>query len=128
MELSSHEKTNSVSCHGHPCARQLVEHAEPRGDLGPGVDSVRPALEKLIPQFESKTGYKVNVTWARGPASKERVASGDIFDAAIMTGPIGDVLASGQVVISSVKTLAGLKLSVTVRQGAPSLIFPPSKR
>ena len=49
----------------------------------------RPALEKLIPQFESKTGYKVNVTWARGPASKERVASGDIFDAAIMTGPIG---------------------------------------
>ena len=47
------------------------------------------------------------------------LASGDIFDAAIMTGPIGDVLASGQVVISSVKTLAGLKLSVTVRQGAP---------
>ncbi len=46
------------------------------------------------------------------------MASGDIFDAAIMTGPIGDVLASGQVVISSVKTLAGLKLSVTVRQGA----------
>ena len=79
----------------------------------------RPALNKLIPQFESKTGYKVNLTWARGPASKERVASGDIFDAAIMTGPIGDVLASGQVVISSVKTLAGLKLSVTVRQGAP---------
>jgi molybdate transport system substrate-binding protein len=79
----------------------------------------RPALDKLIPQFESETGYTVNVTWARGPASKERVASGDIFDAAIMTGPIGDVLASGQVVISSVKTLAGLKLSVTVRQGAP---------
>ena len=88
----------------------------------------RPALNKLIPQFESKTGYKVNLTWARGPASKERVASGDIFDAAIMTGPIGDVLASGQVVISSVKTLAGLKLSVTVGRARPSPIFPPSRR
>ena len=36
-----------------------------------------------------------------------------------MAGPIGDVLASGQVVISSVRTLSGMKLSVTVRQGAP---------
>lgn len=80
---------------------------------------VQPALNKLIPQFESKTGYKVNFTWAPGPASRGRVASGDIFDAAIMAGPIGDVLASGQVVISSVKTLSGLKLAVTVRQGAP---------
>ena len=42
-----------------------------------------------------------------------------MFDAAIMAGPIGDVLASGQVVISSVRTLSGMKLSVTVRQGAP---------
>ncbi len=80
---------------------------------------VQPALNKLIPQFESKTGYKVNFTWVTGPVSRERVASGDMFDAAIMAGPIGDVLASGQAVISSVKTLSGLKLSVTVRQGAP---------
>ena len=78
----------------------------------------RPAIEKLIPQFESKTGHKVKLTWAPGPDSKERVAAGDIFDVAIMAGPVGDVLASGQVVISSVKTLSGLKLSVTVRSGA----------
>jgi molybdate transport system substrate-binding protein len=80
---------------------------------------VQPALNKLIPHFESKSGYKINFTWVAGPASRERVATGDIFDAAIMAGPIGEVLASGQVVISSVKTLSGLKLSVTVRQGAP---------
>jgi len=80
---------------------------------------VQPALDRLIPQFEKKSGYKVNLTFVAGPLSRERVATGDIFDAAIMAGPIGDVLASGQVVISSVKTLSGLKLSVTVRQGAP---------
>jgi molybdate transport system substrate-binding protein len=47
------------------------------------------------------------------------VADGDIFDAAFIAGPIDNVLASGQVVISSVRTLTGLKLSVTVREGAP---------
>ena len=80
---------------------------------------VQPALDKLIPVFEKKSGYKVNFTWVTGPVSRGRVASGDMFDAAIMAGPIGDVLASGQVVISSVRTLSGMKLSVTVRQGAP---------
>ena len=89
---------------------------------------VQPALDKLIPAFEKKTGYKVNFTWAAGPASRGRVATGDIFDAAIMAGPIGEVLASGQVVISSVKTLSGLKLSVTVRQGAPKPDIPVSTR
>src|SRR5688500_13948342 len=80
---------------------------------------VEPALDKLIPVFEKKKGYRVNFTWVTGPVSRGRVASGDVFDAAIMAGPIGEVLASGQVVISSVRTLSGLKLSVTVRQGAP---------
>jgi molybdate transport system substrate-binding protein len=79
----------------------------------------QPALDRLIPQFENKTGYEVRVTWAPGPATKSRVADGDIFDAAFIAGPIGDVLASGQVVIGSVRTLTGLRLSVTVREGAP---------
>ena len=80
---------------------------------------VKPALDRLIPQFEKTSGYKVNLTLVAGPASKERVATGDIFDVALMAGPVGDVLASGQVVMSSVKTVSGLKLSITVRQGAP---------
>ena len=28
---------------------------------------VQPALDKLIPVFEKKTGYKVNFTWVTGP-------------------------------------------------------------
>src|SRR5687767_12099168 len=62
------------------------------------------------------------------PGSQERVAAGDIFDLAIMAGPVGDVLASGQVVINNVETLSGLQLSVTVRSGAGNRIFPPSTR
>ena len=80
---------------------------------------VQPALEKLIPRFEKTSGYRVNLTAVTGPQTKERVVSGDIFDVVLMAGPIGDVLGSGQVVISSVKTVSGLKLSVTIRQGMP---------
>jgi molybdate transport system substrate-binding protein len=79
----------------------------------------KPALDKLIPGFESKTGYKVKFTWGSGVTARERVASGEIFDASIVFAPFTDALASGQVVVSSAKTLAGIKLSVTVRQGAP---------
>ena len=79
----------------------------------------QPALDRLIPRFEKGTGCKVNLTWGIGPAARRRIVSGEIFDAAIMPGPIGDVLGSGQVVISSVKTVSGLKLCLTVRQGAP---------
>ena len=79
----------------------------------------RPALDKVIPGFESKTGYKVNFTWGTGVTARERVASGEIFDASIVFAPFTEALASGQVVVSSAKTLAGIKLSVTVRQGGP---------
>src|SRR5215813_8163727 len=77
----------------------------------------RPALDKVIPGFESKTGYKVNFTWGTGVTARERIASGEIFDASIVFAPFTEALASGQVIVNSAKTLAGIKLSVTVRQG-----------
>jgi molybdate transport system substrate-binding protein len=79
----------------------------------------KPALDKVIPVFESKTGHKVNFTWGTGVTARERIASGEIFDASIVFAPFTEALASGQVVVNSAKTLAGIKLSVTVRQGAP---------
>src|SRR5262245_59267072 len=79
----------------------------------------RPALDKVIPGFESKTGYKVNFTWGTGVTARERIASGEIFDASIVFAPFTDALASGQVVVNSAKTLACIRLSVTVKQGAP---------
>ena len=79
----------------------------------------QPALDRLIPAFEKRTGYKVNFTWGTGVTARERVASGEIHDVAIVFAPFTEALASGQVVIGSARTLAGIKLSVTVRQGAP---------
>src|SRR5258705_13782708 len=73
----------------------------------------RPALDKVIPGFESKTGYKVTFTWGTGVTARERVASGEMFDASIVFAPFTEALASGQVVVNSAKTLAGIKLSVT---------------
>src|SRR3989442_410118 len=36
----------------------------------------KPALDKLIPGFESKTGYKVKFTWGSGVTARERVVKG----------------------------------------------------
>src|SRR5436190_24076677 len=44
----------------------------------------KPALDKVIPGFESKTGNKVNFTWGTGRTARERIASGEIFDAVIV--------------------------------------------
>ena len=85
--------------------------------IAPG--GIRAAMEQLIPVFESKTGYKVKAAYGSGPASRQMVARGDAVDVAIVQSPLEEVLASGQVVESSVKPLASIQLGVALKKGAP---------
>jgi molybdate transport system substrate-binding protein len=83
--------------------------------VAPG--GLKPAIEQLIPGFESKTGYKVKATYGSG--SKDRVARGEAFDVPIVQPPYPEMLASGNVVASSETPLASVALGVAVRHGAP---------
>ena len=83
--------------------------------IAPG--GLKPAIEQLIPGFESKTGYKVKATYGSG--SKDRVARGEAFDVPIVQPPYPEMLASGNVVASSETPLASVALGVAVRHGAP---------
>src|SRR5579863_7089638 len=74
--------------------------------IGPG--GVKAAVEQLIPSFERKTGYKVKATFGSGLGTKKQVASGEAFDVPIVQPPYPEVLASGNVVVSSATTLAGV--------------------
>lgn len=85
--------------------------------IGPG--GVRAAVEQLIPGFERKTGYKVKATFGSGLGTKRQVASGEAFDVPIVQPPYPEVLASGNVVAGSAKTLATVAVGVAVRKGAP---------
>jgi len=85
--------------------------------IGPG--GVRSAVEKLIPGFEKKTGYKVKATFGSGIGTKQQVARGEAFDVPIVQPPYPEVVASGNVVAGSAKPLATVSVGVAVRKGAP---------
>ena len=84
--------------------------------VAPG--GARAALEQLIPAFEKKSGYKVKATFGSGLGTKQQVARGEPFDVPIVQPPYPEVLASGNVVKDSAKTLASVAVGVAVRQGA----------
>src|SRR5258706_1123558 len=85
--------------------------------IAPG--GIRTSIEKLIPGFEQKTGYKVNATFGSGGGTKKQVIQGDVFDVPIVQPPLPDVLASGNVVESTATPLASVAVGVAVKKGAP---------
>ena len=95
-------------------------YAHAQGEItlvAPG--GIRAAVEQLIPGFEHKTGHKVKATFGSGLGTKQQVAKGEPFDVPIVQPPYPEVLASGNVVAGSAKTLASVSVGVAVRQGAP---------
>jgi molybdate transport system substrate-binding protein len=85
--------------------------------IAPG--GIRAAVEQLIPGFEKKTGIKVKATFGSGLGTKKQVAQGEAFDVPIIQPPFPEVLASGNVIANSAKTLAEVAVGVAVRTGAP---------
>jgi molybdenum ABC transporter molybdate-binding protein len=85
--------------------------------VAPG--GIRAAIEKLIPEFERRTGHKVRATFGSGGGTKQQVVRGDPFDVPIVQPPYPDVLASGHVVPASETPLATVAVAVAVRKGAP---------
>jgi molybdate transport system substrate-binding protein len=85
--------------------------------IAPG--GIRAALEQVIPKWETKTGRKVKATYGSGLGTKKQVAGGEPFDVPVVQPPYPEVLASGNVVAGSAKTLASVALGVAVKKGAP---------
>ena len=84
--------------------------------VAPG--GIRAAIEKLIPEFERRTGHKVKATFGSGLGTKAQVVRGEPFDVPIVQPPLSDVLASGHVDAGSETPLAMVAVGVAVRTGA----------
>ena len=84
--------------------------------IAPG--GIKAAIEKLIPEFERKTGHTVKATFGSGLGTKRQVANGAPFDVPIVQPPYPDVIASGHVVTSSPVLLANVAVGLAVRTGA----------
>ena len=81
--------------------------------------SSRRALDKILPNLEAKTGYKVKVTYGRARNSTQSVAKGEAMDVSIVVAPVTGALTSGAVVPSSMTLVASYLTAVAVPKGAP---------
>src|SRR3989454_10672340 len=85
--------------------------------IAPG--GIRAAIEKLIPEFERRTGHKVKATFGSGGGTKQQVLRGEAFDVPIVQPPLAELIASGHVVAGTETPLATVAVAVAVRKGAP---------
>ena len=83
--------------------------------IAPG--GIRAAIEKLIPEFEQKTGHTVKPTFGSGGGTKQQVVNGERFDVPIVQPPLARVINSGHVDAKSQRILASVPVAVAVRKG-----------
>ena len=83
--------------------------------IAPG--GIRAAIEKLIPEFEKKTGHTVKATFGSGGGTKQQVVNGEHFDIPIVQPPLADVINSGHVVARTQRVLASVPVAIAVRKG-----------
>jgi molybdate transport system substrate-binding protein len=84
-------------------------------------------IQKIIPDFERKTGHKVIATFGSGGGTRQRVVDGEAFDVPIVQPPFPAVLASGHVVASSETPFATVAVAVAVRKGEPKPDIPGNR-
>src|SRR5918911_5149359 len=84
--------------------------------IAPG--GIRDAIQKLIPDFERRTGHTVKATFGSGGGTKQQVVRGEPFDVPVVQPPLAEVLASGHVVAGTETPLATVPIAVAVKKGA----------
>ena len=80
---------------------------------------MQPTLNKIVAQFQTKTGHKVTVTYQPAKLIRQLVAKGQPLDVSLIAAPFPGAIASGTIVLSSATPVAGLLTAVAVPKGAP---------
>src|SRR5260221_10712752 len=83
--------------------------------VAPG--GIRAAIEKLIPEFERRTGHKVRATFGSGGGTRQQVVRGEPFDVPIVQPPYPEVLASGHGLADTETPLATVAVAAGGRKG-----------
>jgi molybdate transport system substrate-binding protein len=85
--------------------------------LAPGP--IKEPLDKLLAQYQMKTGNKVKVTYAGGVPSRQQVAAGKGMDVDLLFAPFPEVLKTGNIDPKSQTVVARVRLALAVKKGAP---------
>lgn len=80
---------------------------------------IKETVDKLVADYQAKTGTKVAVTYGTGVGTRKTVARGGALDATLLFAPFQDALKTGNVDPRSATVVATLRLAIAVKKGAP---------
>jgi molybdate transport system substrate-binding protein len=82
--------------------------------------AMKPAVDELAPAFERSAAHKLIVTYGTAGAVRDKIRTGDAFDAPLLPTPFMDPLVTqGAVVSDSVTVVVRSLISVGGRAGSP---------
>jgi len=80
---------------------------------------IQTTIDKLVADFEAKTGTHVKVTYGTGVSTRKTVASGQALDVSLLFAPFAEALKTGNIDPKSATVVARLRLAIGVKKGAP---------
>jgi molybdate transport system substrate-binding protein len=81
-------------------------------------DGMKPSVEELVPQIEHSIGHKLTIQFNSSKVLRDKVQSGEPFDAAILTSDvIDDLIKQGKIAAGSRTDIARTGMGVGVRAG-----------
>ena len=80
---------------------------------------IKETIDRLVSDFQAKTGTKVKVTYGTGVGTRKTVASGGAQDVTLLFAPFDDAIRTGNVDRGSATVVARLRLAIAVKKGAP---------
>ena len=83
------------------------------------VGPMRAPTQKIVSNFEAKTGYKVKVTFGNGADTRRMVAKGQTLDVNLIVAPFPGAIASGTIIPGSATTVTSSLTAVGVPKGRP---------
>ena len=84
-----------------------------------GGGPTRRPIEKLIVNFQAKTGYKVKATFVNGVETRQAVAKGRAQDVNLIIGPFPAAVASRNIDVSSATPVTSVVWVLAVPKGRP---------
>src|ERR687887_1718656 len=80
---------------------------------------IKETIDKLVADFEKKTGTHVKITYGTGVSTRKDIAAGKAQDVSLMFSPFPEALKTGNIDKSSATVIARMRLAVAVKKGAP---------
>jgi len=91
---------------------------------------IEATINKLVADFEAKSGIKVKITYGTGVSTRRDVAAGKAQDVTLLFSPFPEALRTGNIIPNSATVIARMRLAIAVRKGAakPDISTPDAVR